>query len=398
MSLAPSRSPSQSSTSPPHLVSPTPTRSANSPLHTSAATPDMALPPTLRPGMSAGSSPSPPNPGTSGSPSPRPDPRAPFHPPADTSTYRDLLLFEERLKMNAEMLRRRRRRYSTPRTVALCSPLAVRRSQPSLPLVLCPRHGRHGTPTRPGAPQTLLLLRALQGSLAVVLITLALFFASGMYEEKVRYARSYITHSNKALRPLNMHLNMRRARPSLLAYLPAALRPSLPPVVPPKAVGLGKGAGPGPGLSTRRPSTTVMAQIPPSSNPRGELIFSSRVDRAFREGYERYRAAFERRREERAREGKVQWWWRRGTPTPPASRRGTPPPTPVPNVAGGTGGGTPGTGMGMGGNSRGSGVGASVGSSRARTPSPASIKGKLAAEDKGRDRAESYSFVPSGPR
>lgn len=35
-----------------------------------------------------------------------------FHPAADTSTYRDLLLFEERLKMNAEMLRRRRRRYS----------------------------------------------------------------------------------------------------------------------------------------------------------------------------------------------------------------------------------------------------------------------------------------------
>lgn len=41
----------------------------------------------------------------------RPTPSAPFHPPADTSTYRDLLLFEERLKMNAEMLRRRRSRY-----------------------------------------------------------------------------------------------------------------------------------------------------------------------------------------------------------------------------------------------------------------------------------------------
>ncbi|GFZ48356.1 hypothetical protein JCM24511_06104 [Saitozyma sp. JCM 24511] len=387
MSLAPSRSPSQSSSSPPRLVSPTPTRSTDSPLHGPAATPGTAQPPTtLRPGMPAGSSPSPSNPGSSGSPSPRPDPRAPFHPPADTSTYRDLLLFEERLKMNAEMLRRRRRRYSIFLWSFVLAMVVMAHR-----LVLMP-------------PQTLLLLRALQGSLAVVLITLALFFASGMYEEKVRYARSYITHSNKALRPLNLHLNMRRARPSLLAHLPAALRPSLPPVVPPKAVGLGKGAGPGTGLTTRRASTTVMAQIPPSSNPRGELIFSSRVDRAFREGYERYRAAFERRREERAREGKVQWWWRRGTPTPPASRRGTPPPTPVPNVAGGaggaTGGGTMGTGMGMGGSGRGrgSGVGAGVGSSRARTPSPASIKGKLAEEDKGRDRAESYSFVPSGPR
>lgn len=35
-----------------------------------------------------------------------------WHPPPDTSTYRDLLLFEERLKSNAEMLRRRRTRYS----------------------------------------------------------------------------------------------------------------------------------------------------------------------------------------------------------------------------------------------------------------------------------------------
>ena len=41
----------------------------------------------------------------------RPAPNAPFHPHGDMATYRDLLLFEERLKMNAEMLRRRRRRY-----------------------------------------------------------------------------------------------------------------------------------------------------------------------------------------------------------------------------------------------------------------------------------------------
>lgn len=41
----------------------------------------------------------------------RPAPNAPFHPHGDMATYRDLLLFEERLKMNAEMLRKRRRRY-----------------------------------------------------------------------------------------------------------------------------------------------------------------------------------------------------------------------------------------------------------------------------------------------
>jgi hypothetical protein len=43
---------------------------------------------------------------------PRPHPQTPFNPSADQATFRDLLLFEERLKMNAEMLRKRRRRYS----------------------------------------------------------------------------------------------------------------------------------------------------------------------------------------------------------------------------------------------------------------------------------------------
>lgn len=35
-------------------------------------------------------------------------------------------------------------------------------------------------------------MRALQATLAVVFITLALFFASGMYEEKIRYAHSFV--------------------------------------------------------------------------------------------------------------------------------------------------------------------------------------------------------------
>ena len=55
-------------------------------------------------------------------------------------------------------------------------------------------------------------------------------------------------------------------------------------------------------LSKRSPSAVPIPPIPPSSNPRGELIFSSRVDRAFRDSYERYRTAFEKRREEKERE------------------------------------------------------------------------------------------------
>jgi hypothetical protein len=43
-------------------------------------------------------------------------------------------------------------------------------------------------------------------------------------------------------------------------------------------------------------SGVPLAPIPPSANPRGELIFSSRVPAAFTAPYARHRAAFERRR------------------------------------------------------------------------------------------------------
>ena len=43
----------------------------------------------------------------------------------------------------------------------------------------------------------------------------------------------------------------------------------------------------------------TMPKVPPTRNDRGEIIFSSRVDTEFREGYERYRNAFERKRREK---------------------------------------------------------------------------------------------------
>lgn len=187
-------------------------------------------------------------------------------------------------------------------------------------------------------------MRGLQAAVLVIGITLTLFFASGMHEEKIRYAHSYINHSNKALRPLNMYLNVRRPPTtwySILSLLPlpASLKPAAAPLRAAAAVAPLKNPRPG---SARRVShgQQVMAQIPPSQNPRGELIFSSRVDSYFEDGYKRYRAAFERRREERAREEARlagPWWSRwmrrrraslppRTGPTPPASRRGTPDP------------------------------------------------------------------------
>ncbi|GMK58323.1 hypothetical protein CspeluHIS016_0503550 [Cutaneotrichosporon spelunceum] len=279
--------------------------------------------------------PSPPGRPPSPMPRRRPGSAAPFHPAADAATYRDLLLFEERLKMNAEMLRKRRRRYR----IFLWSFIAV--------LVACAWH----LLTRP--PENMVLLRALQATLAVVGITLTLFFASGMHDDKIRYAQAYITHSNKALRPLNMYLNVRRPPTtwvSLLSLLP------LPRWLKPAPAAL-HAAPKSPERRGRRVShgQQVMATIPPSTNPRGEVIFSSRVGTHFEEGYKRYRGAFERRREERAREearAAAPWWRLKRKPTP-MSRRGTPDP-----------------------------AGRSQPGSASRSPSP-----------KERGRADSYSFI-----
>ncbi|WVW81029.1 hypothetical protein I302_103020 [Kwoniella bestiolae CBS 10118] len=332
-------------------------------------------------------------PSTSGSSTPtRPHPLAPYHPPADTATYRDLLLFEERLKSNAEMLRRRRKRYQ----VFLYTFVGA------FALII---YKLFVTP-----PKSNLRIRALQASLAVVSVTLVLFFASGMYEEKIKYAQSYITHSNKALRPLNMHLNLRRPKSSYLSFIPF-FRTASSSTPPPSSsttqpVQLqqskpflgGRGQPANSTTSASRKvsnSTNVMATIPPSTNPRGELIFSSRVDKSFREGYERYRSAFERRREEKQKEesklnlNSTNWLvWTTSThknTNPAGSRRRTPSPNPLGN------GKTPPI-------------------SRRQSPSPgpgmalsphkvdtvSALRNSVVqegTEKEGRERAESYSFV-----
>ena len=46
--------------------------------------------------------------------------RASFHPPNDPATYRDVLLFEERLKTNAATLQRRKSRYQCKQHGVYC--------------------------------------------------------------------------------------------------------------------------------------------------------------------------------------------------------------------------------------------------------------------------------------
>ena len=127
----------------------------------------------------------------------------------------------------------------------------------------------------------------------------------------------YVPHANRALRNLNMYLNVRQ--PPLRSKLPFALLfaklfPRTPPSPTPSSraaspTAEGKRRSPSPDARpAKRSSSVPIAPIPPANNPRGELIFSSRVDRTFRDAYERYRNAFERKREERERAAFEKTW------------------------------------------------------------------------------------------
>ncbi|KAI0633941.1 hypothetical protein C8Q77DRAFT_1217309 [Trametes polyzona] len=259
---------------------------------------------------------------------PRPAPPTPsgsFYPPNDAATYRDLLLFEERLKTNAASLHRRKRRYQlflfqllVIIAFLLCEVLLqtnflgvpytwlLRRALPEL--YPASRHG--------GGDAEIVRVHPYfaSGLLFVAVTTLVLFFASGMYSEKIGYANKYVPHANRALRNFNMYLNMRQ--PPLRSKLPfnpfafLFARPSPPSPTSPTSPSSHsrRTRSPSPSRATRRSSSVPIAPIPPASNPRGELIFSSRVDRAFRDAYDRYRAQFERRRAERERAAKAQTW------------------------------------------------------------------------------------------
>lgn len=159
------------------------------------------------------------------------------------------------------------------------------------------------------------------GLLFIAVTTVVLFYASGLYAEKIGYANRYrassplltvykddttpryVPHANRALRSFNVYLNVRS--PPLRSYLnPFSYFFPRPPPTP----------TPDPRTFRALPRTQgnqrahAIPPIPPTSNPRGELIFSSRVDFDFRESYERYRAAFERKREEQRRAMRGSWF------------------------------------------------------------------------------------------
>ncbi|KAF8839460.1 hypothetical protein BDN67DRAFT_970056 [Paxillus ammoniavirescens] len=234
--------------------------------------------------------------------------RPSFHPPNDPATYRDLLLFEERLKTNAASLQRRKSRYQLfllhlVLVIAfLLSEVLLQTAFLDIPYTYALRS------ILPDVYGNLVSVQPhpyfASGLLFVAVTTLLLFFASGMYSEKIAYANRYIPHANKALRSFNMYLNVRkpplRSKFSLNPFSLLFPRPQ-----PPLEAG---NRSPPRSSPTDRSISVPISPIPPAANPRGELIFSSRVDRSFRESYDRYRAAFERKREERERSAAMKTW------------------------------------------------------------------------------------------
>ncbi|KAJ1300933.1 hypothetical protein OPQ81_003359 [Rhizoctonia solani] len=279
---------------------------------------------------------------------PPPYNRSGFQPPNNATTFKDLLHFEERLKINAAMLKKRKRKYQAflaqlvlvilvltsdvvLNTAFVASPINFMiphfDNRIRIPLLMWwldqpdEKISRISTPVH-------LHPYIIPGLWLVSVTTLILFFASGLYSEKISYANRYVPQANRALRNFNLHLNVRtqpKGLPGPLKYL--FPRPTSPntPTSPSTGQTLRKGA-------IRK---AQLNPIPPTTNPRGELIFSSRVDRSFREAYERYRSVWERKREEHLAANRRSWFgwlWFTNKPAPAGTAgkdRGRSTPTPA---------------------------------------------------------------------
>ena len=156
-------------------------------------------------------------------------------------------------------------------------------------------------------PQRNVLYYIRVGLLWIGCMMLFLFFASGYYADAIRTANEYVylcscarfvPQANRSLHTFNMHLHMPRSSWTGSWRMPW----SSPSFDGSDASGEPRACH-GPFSDGRRPRSIFShhgtPRTSPTQNERGELIFSSRVDHEFREGYERYRNAFERKRREK---------------------------------------------------------------------------------------------------
>ncbi|KAI7827580.1 Spo7-like protein-domain-containing protein [Gamsiella multidivaricata] len=115
---------------------------------------------------------------------------------ASSVTYRDLLIFEERLKLNLTRLKKRQQKYEA----FLGSLIVV--------IAYC----AFATFYKPSQTYYIHLLHKF--FLLLSATTMFLFFATGMYSEKLGHSLKFVPQCNRVLRTFNMHFN-RDNRPEL---------------------------------------------------------------------------------------------------------------------------------------------------------------------------------------
>ncbi|KAI9288363.1 Spo7-like protein-domain-containing protein [Umbelopsis sp. AD052] len=107
----------------------------------------------------------------------------------DTATYRDLVIFEERLRGNMRRLQRRKTKYEAILVL----------------FVVLIAYFSYAVFIHPSSISLLVIFNKI--CLFGVVMLAFLFFWSGMYREKVVYAAKFVPHCNKALRSFNLHFN-----------------------------------------------------------------------------------------------------------------------------------------------------------------------------------------------
>ncbi|KAL1918174.1 uncharacterized protein VTP21DRAFT_3440 [Calcarisporiella thermophila] len=119
---------------------------------------------------------------------------APVHPRLHPTTYRDLVIFEERLKSNMRRLKKTRKQYEA---FLGC-------------LVLTIVYFTWMVFIDPSCNSFLHLLN--KSALFCALGSMALFFTLGFYREKISYANKFVPQCNRSLRVFNMLFTVRDDR------------------------------------------------------------------------------------------------------------------------------------------------------------------------------------------
>ncbi|GEM09749.1 hypothetical protein Rt10032_c09g3766 [Rhodotorula toruloides] len=125
-----------------------------------------------------------------------------FHPSATRESFKDLLIFEERLKQNAERLQKQRRKYEA----FLFSLVGV---------IVYLGYGVFVLPS--------IYSLVHYGNIAMLLVavtTLILFFATGMYSEKIAYAHKCVRPASEPGSATLQHLPQHAAPLTLLPFPP----------------------------------------------------------------------------------------------------------------------------------------------------------------------------------